>query len=225
MPARRLSAFANRRAGIVALLVATAAVVSAQQAPPPPQRTPVFRSGITVVPLTVTVLDRKGAPVTDLKQEDFTVIENKTPREILNFFLQRYEPGPVPAEPEAINRVRDESVKPQTRRTFLIVLGYGRIQEPTKALDGAIDLVRHRLLPQDAVAVMGFHRVTNFTTDHEQIAQLLERYKKEHERIVGEINQWVFMATPPPGSGRGHAPIPDRFLKMVDAVFARPGRR
>ena len=69
---------------------------------------------------------------------------------------------------------------------------------------------------------MGFHRVTNFTTDHEQVAQLLERYKKEHERIVLEINQWVFMNTPPPGAGRGHAQIPDRFLKMVDAVFLGP---
>ena len=48
------------------------------------------------VPIAVTVLDRKGQPVTDLTQADFTVIENKKPREIVNFLLQRYEPGPVP---------------------------------------------------------------------------------------------------------------------------------
>jgi len=182
----------------------------------------VFRSGITVVPIAVTVLDRRGQPVTDLTQADFTVIENKKPREILNFLLQRYEPGPVPPPSAALNRVRDDSIKPQTRRTFLIMLGYGRIQWPTNALDGAIDMVRNRLLPQDAVAVMGFHRVTNFTTDHAAIARMLERYKKDHEKIVLDLNWWLYMATPPPGSGHGHAPIPDKFLKRIDDVFLGP---
>jgi VWFA-related protein len=218
------------RAALAAVAVAGAGVGGAWQTPPPaPQRTPVFRGGITVVPLSVTVLDRRGAPITDLTQADFTVFENGKPREIVNFFLQRYEPGPAPPPPASINRVRDGTIAPQTRRTFLIVLGYGRIQEPTKALDGAIHFVRNRLLPQDAVAVMAFHRATNFTTAHDDVARLLERYKKDHERVVSEINQWLFMNTPPPGSGRGHAPIPDRFLAMIDDVLLGPagadGRR
>jgi len=200
-----------------------AATLSAQTPPtqlPPPQQTPVFRTSTTVVPLSVTVLDRKGNPVTDLTQADFTVTENKKKCDVVNFFLQRYEPGPVPPPPTAINRVRDETIKPQTRRTFLIVLGYGRIQHPTKALDGAIDLVRNRLLPQDAVAVMAFHRATNFTTDHEAIVRILERYKKEHEKIVFDINEWVLFASSP--YSPGHAPIPDRFYNRADDVFLGP---
>ena len=78
---------------------------------------------------------------------------------------------------------RRNQLEPATRRTFLIVPAFGRVQEPTKALDGAIAFVREHLLPQDAVAVIAFHRVTTFTTDHEAIAQVLTRYKKEHERI------------------------------------------
>ncbi len=136
-----------------------------------------FRGGTIVVPLTVTVVDAKGAPVKDLKASDFTVTENKSVREITNFFPQEFAAGPVPAGEVTPARVKEAGVKPQTRRMFLIVLGYGRIEHPTKALEGAIDLV-NRLLPQDAVAVMAFHRTTVFTTDHQRIAQLLERYRK-----------------------------------------------
>ena len=195
-----------------------ATLVSAQA--PPPQQTPVFRSTITVVPLAVTVLNRRGEPVTDLTQADFTIIENKKKCDIVNFFLQRYEPGPVPPAPTVLNRVRDDSIRPQTRRTFLIVLGYGRIQEPTKALDGAIDLVRNRLLPQDAVGIMAFHRATNFTTDHDAIVKILERYKKEHEKLVFDINEWVLFASSP--YSPGHAPIPERFYNRADDVFLGP---
>ena len=200
------------------LLVAT--LVSAQTPPQtPPQQTPVFRASTTVVPLAVTVRNRRGEPVTDLTQADFTVIENKKKCEIVNFFLQRYEPGPVPPPSTSINRVRDETVKPHTRRTFLIVLGWGRIQKPTNALDGAIDLIRNKLLPQDAVAVMGFHRATNFTTDHDAIAKILERYKKSHEKIAWDIDWWIHMAT---GPTRGHGPIPDKFFQAADDVFLGP---
>jgi VWFA-related protein len=196
-----------------------------------------FRGGTTVVPLTVTVVDQKGAPVRDLTASDFTVIENKQTREIVAFFPQELEAGPVPAGEVTPVRVKEEGVKPQTQRTFLIVLGYGRIEHPTNALEGAIDLV-NRLLPQDAVAVMGFHRTTVFTRDHRRIAQVLERYRKEHEKIVGDINNYRFMARAPvvgpmgmPGATpsragtsapSGNAPIPDRILKRIDEIFLGP---
>jgi VWFA-related protein len=197
----------------------------------PASQQPVFRSTTTVVPLTVTVLDEKGLPVTDLKASEFTVYENKQSREIVNFFPQAFAPGPVqPVLVSTVARGRLDGVVPQTRRTFLIVLGYGRIQWPTNALDGAIDLVRNRLMPQDAVAVMGFHRTTNFTTDHEAVAKILERYKKDHEKIVLDINWFLEMSRAPeikaaPGSKAGNsappggAPIPDKLLNRIDAIF------
>jgi VWFA-related protein len=213
----------------IALLLAT--TLSAQT----PQQPPVFRGGTIVVPLTVTVTDKNGAPVKDLKASDFTVIENKKTREIVNFFPQELGPeaGPVPAGEVAPARVKELGVKPQTRRTFLIVLAYGRIEHPTDALEGAIDLVRNRLLPQDVVAVMGFHRTTAFTTDHLRIAEVLERYRKEHEKIVGEINNYRSMSRAPQvlpqcggraGSSQppGGAPITDKILKRIDEIFLGP---
>jgi len=217
------------RVGFLAL--GLSALLLAQTPPPQQQQPPVFRSTTTVVPITVTVLDAKGLPVTDLKASEFTVLENKQSREIVNFFPQAFAPGPVqPVSPSTVARGRLDGVVPQTRRTFLVVLGYGRIQWPTNALDGAIDLVRNRLMPQDAVAVMGFHRTTNFTTDHEAVVKILERYKKDHEKIVLDINEYLVMARAPEikaargskagdSAPPGNAPIPDKFLKRIDAVF------
>jgi hypothetical protein len=68
---------------------------------------------------------------------------------------------------------------------------------PTEALDGAIDLVRNRLMPQDAVAVMGFHRTTDFTTNHEAVAEILERYKTDHENDRVDINRYLEMSRTP----------------------------
>src|SRR6187551_1435895 len=119
------------------------AALLAQSAPPQTvqQQTPVFRTTTTVVPITVTVLDANGLPVKDLKASEFTVYENKQSREIVNFFPQAFAPGPVQPVSSTLARGRFDGVVPQTRRTFVIVLGYGRIQWPTSALDGAIDMV------------------------------------------------------------------------------------
>ena len=61
----------------VGVAVVLAGLTLSAQAPPPQQQpqqqVPVFRGGTTVVPLTVTVVDGKGAPVKDLTAADFTV--------------------------------------------------------------------------------------------------------------------------------------------------------
>src|SRR5262245_59246303 len=104
-----------------------------QQTPPPtqtpvPQQAPVFRAGTSVVPLTVTVLDQKGVPITDLKQSDFTVFENGRQREIIAFFPQAFVPGLSENE-------RREGVAPQTRRAFVFALTNGLFQNVFTALD------------------------------------------------------------------------------------------
>src|SRR5688572_17605881 len=48
-------------------------------------QTPQFKSGVDLVTLDVTVLDRAGRPVTDLTQNDLIVLENGKPQTIASF--------------------------------------------------------------------------------------------------------------------------------------------
>jgi VWFA-related protein len=182
------------------------------------QPAPVFRGGTTIVPLTVTVLDRKGVPVEDLSQADFTIFENGVKQDLRHFFQQRLladmatpPPGPSP--------VRAEGLAPETRRSVLLVLGPGRIQIPAKGIDGAIDFVNRRLLPQDVVAISAFNRVTEFTADHARAVGVLERYRRDHERIFFEIREHYMRV-------RNGGPLPESIERRIDLVFGdAPSRR
>jgi VWFA-related protein len=179
----------------------------------PAQAPPIFRGGTTVVPLTVTVLDKKGNPVTDLTQLDFTVFENDVRQDLRSFFPQPMTPQRPTTDPGSavVRGATAPGVAPATRRTFLLVLGPGRIQVPAKALDGAITFVRGKLLPQDLVAVFAFDRASEFTTDHEQTARMLERYRKEHERIFLDIREFRFR--------HPRTDLPESLQRRMHAVF------
>jgi len=188
----------------------------------PQQQQPVFRGGTTMVPVDVRVVDRTGKPVTDLTQRDFVILENGVRQQIRHFSTQSLvaetpEPGAKPAIRTATSDV-SVPIGQQTARIFLIVLGRGRLQPPAKGVDGMIHFVRERLLPQDLVAVMAWNRSTDFTTDHEQIAQVLERFKKQHEKVESLLAQQfsglaaIYGGTETPAWVQG----------SIDAVFAGP---
>jgi VWFA-related protein len=202
---------------VLGLVVCVAGAWLTAQAQSQPQARPVFRSGIHVVPLTVAVVDRQGRPVAGLTQADFTIIEDGKPREIVAFHAQdasfvAREAAPVVGA--ALNRAADTALEPATRRIFLIALGHGRIQHPTAALDGTLQFVRERLLPQDLVAVMAFNRATDLTTDHGAVARLLERYRQAHEQLAFDIdNYWVH---------HRYDPLSEALQARIDDVFLGP---
>ena len=53
------------------------------QSSPPPTQQPVFRSGIDIVQVDVSVLDRDRLPLRHLTAADFTVLEEGKPQEIV----------------------------------------------------------------------------------------------------------------------------------------------
>ncbi len=151
------------------------------QRPGPPGT---IRVRVLLIPVDVVVTDDHDRPVTDLKREDFQVFENGRLQQIRHFSVQSYSPeAPPPPAPSGIRISRTVEATPQKARTFLLLLGRGRHQQALKAVDALISFVRDKLLPQDRVAVYAYNRATDFTTDREQIVQVLEQYKKVSERI------------------------------------------
>jgi VWFA-related protein len=147
-----------------------------------------IRVKVTLVPVDVRVTDAEGKPVPDLTKDDFILFENGVRQQISHFSqetLVAHEPAPD--EKVLLRKVPTFELAPQSARTFLIVLGRGRLQGPSKSIDDLIQFVRAGLLPQDRVAVFAYNRATDFTTNHEQVAQVLERFRKYHEGIEAKM--------------------------------------
>jgi VWFA-related protein len=72
-------------------------IVAALLAQGAPDQPPTFRTTTRLVELTVTALDKKGLPVTDLRLEDFVIQDNGKPRPVT--FLEYDGAPPVDADP------------------------------------------------------------------------------------------------------------------------------
>jgi VWFA-related protein len=101
-----------------ALIAASVATLAARTpAPAPPQATtqaaPVFRTGTTAVLLDIVVRDKRGRPIRDLRQDEITVLEDGTPREVKSFRLIEgaptdaglSTPGSGVVQPDPLRRV------------------------------------------------------------------------------------------------------------------------
>lgn len=199
-----------------ALLAAAVGATVASQSPQsaaPPQ----FRGGVLVVPVDVRVVDRQGNPVTDLKESDFSIVENGLAQP-LRYFSTVDLSVPAGARPLADPQA-NALLETPTRRVFLLVLGRGRLQPPSRGADAAIAFVKNHVLPQDYVAVIAWGRATSFTTDHQKTVGVLERFKGRHEKIEQDLSQYyrgLFAVYAGPE-------MPAHIQKQVEAVFEEPG--
>jgi VWFA-related protein len=208
---------------ILGLAALGAAAVLSAQAPTEPQTAtpvppPAFRSGTTLVPLDVRVIDKKGRPVTDLQQSDFTVVEDRVRQDVKLFSLQALAPEPVTTAAQPLPRKTGPTttLEPSHYRVFLIFLGRGDLQGPADGIGGISHLLKERLLPQDRVAVMAWNRATDFTTDHASALALVERFKKQYRKIDRELVQYFATGA----LFYGNRLVPDNIQRDIDAVFA-----
>ncbi len=190
---------------------------TAQEQRPGPPGT--IRVQVRLIPVDVVVTDARGRPVTDLKQEDFQILENGRLQEIRHFSVQTYTTtAATTAQAAGARAATTSDFAPRTARTFLILMGRGRYQTPFKSVDALIRFIQDDLLPQDRVAVFAYNRATDFTTDHQQIVQVLERYKQMHEKI----ESWLESRFSGLASIYASKEIPKSFQKDIDKIFADP---
>lgn len=190
-------------------------MLSAQQQAPP--QAPAFRSRTTLRAIEVRVVDVRVRPIPGLRQEDFTVLEDGKPQDLRLFAPIELTPAASPiAGDAAVIRAgaRPDTLTPSTRRVFLIVLGRGNLQIPSKGLDGMIQLVR-TLLPQDVVAVLAWNRATAFTTEHARVVRMLERYRAGHQKVEALMAQRFSGLAAIYGS----RDIPPAITREIDAIL------
>jgi VWFA-related protein len=183
-----------RSSGLVlAVAVAASVTVFGQQtAPPAPpagaqaqgQRPPVFRGGTESVRVDVTVVDRKGNPVTDLTKDDFEIREDGVPQAVETIKLIQAT-GEAPDDdmslpirsPEhaAVEAARDDI------RVFVIFWDEYHIGQFVPAIRGRDvlnDFVQSAFGPTDLVALMDQLTPADgirFTRDHRALAEQVHK--------------------------------------------------
>jgi VWFA-related protein len=149
-----------------------------------PQKPPTFRTGIDYVRVDVLVSDNKGNPITDLKQEDFELVEDNKPQTIDSFKLinvtGRPADGETPREVRSQDVLEQEAQREDVRLFVIFLDDYHvrrgasmSVREPlTRFIRnslGQMDLVgiAYPLTPFSAIA---------FTRNHESVIRAIEQF-------------------------------------------------
>jgi VWFA-related protein len=159
-----------------------AALVAAASSFGLPAQRPQFRAEVSLVSVEVRVLDGKGLPVSGLTAADFTIRENGVGQRIEQFQAVSLAGNTEPTFPG---------------RTFVVVLGRGRLNKPTNALEALGDFVRSSLLPGDRISLITYLHASDFTTDHAKVAKFLDAFRERHEHIEGLLAGDRRVARPP----------------------------
>jgi VWFA-related protein len=165
--------------------------LGSQQTTPPPA--PVFRSTVNLILVDVVVRDRKGAIVTGLASDDFQLLEDGKPQQIVTFAFEqisgtarpierasvlagasaagtaRVNPG-APAAQTAAGIVppaplTSEDVAGHRLLTLLFDTSSMQPEDVQKATDSAIKWVNEQMTPADLVAVASIGSSLQVLTD------------------------------------------------------------
>ncbi len=183
----------------IALFSALAAALgqnSGQQTPPDT----VIRINVNLVQMDAVVHDDKDRPVTDLKKEDFEILQDGKPQQITNFAYVALapEPGAAPTVRTAGSKGKNDPPPPpirlrpdQVRRTVALVvddlgLSFESVAYTRRALKDFID---KQMEPGDLVAIIrtgaGMGALQQFTADKRLLYAALDKVKFNSMGRVG----------------------------------------
>ena len=157
---------------------------SAQQQPP------TFRSGVDLLTLQTSVLDKSGKPVTDLTPTDFTVTVEGRPRKVL---FARFRGGD-PANSRAAETAPGPAAHAENARTaggrlIMFVVDRDSMKTGTeKALIDSSTAILDALSPADAVGVLSIPvGGVDPTRDHARVREELKRISGTQPAQIGGV--------------------------------------
>lgn len=164
---------------LTSLLAGTAAFA---QAPPSPDTPPTFPAQVEQVKVDVVVTDKKGQPVTGLKQENLEIYENGVPQTIVSFDAVEVPATPEgkPALPSRISTNRSNERR-QPGRTFVIFFDDIHLSPFTaqRAKAAAADFLRNGTREGDRVTLVaaggGAWWSTRMAAGRDEMIDLLKR--------------------------------------------------
>ena len=158
------------------------------------QKPPVFKGGVDLIQLDVSVLDKKGQPVKGLTAADFELFEDKVPQKIEAFSFVDL-PDVVKEGPAWAGKVASDVVSNQfeSDRIFVIYLDDALMMGnrasplwPIREMRKHVNLFLDQLQPNDLVALVFSVQVRlnqNLTNDHAKIRAAVEAYPQMDGQI------------------------------------------
>ncbi len=178
-------------ARLAVLVMALAGVVLPQaQAPNPDQQLPTFRTGVDVVELDVTVLDKDRHPVRGLTAEDFTILDRGKPQQIVAFSAVDVPPPVSSSTPWMRDAPLDVVSNAENRRLVTIVMDDAYTKLEPDVMTRAKQIARSavdQLGPRDLAAVVFtfLGRAQNFTADRSLLLQAIDSYTPKMTGAMG----------------------------------------
>lgn len=176
-----------RRMTALALCATLGAVCVAGAQEPQPQ--PVFRGGVEVVAVDVTVVGDDGSPIEDLQPDDFTLkVDGKTRRIVAADYLSRLPPeGAASQGPRPSHYSSNEDLG--MGRLIMLVIDQGHINRGNgRPVMSAASQFVDTLNQGDRVGVIVIPAPgirMNFTTDHEAVKEALTHIVGSKDAVVG----------------------------------------
>jgi VWFA-related protein len=165
-----------------------------------PQRDTTFRIETNIVTVNVTVLDKDGKPIENLKKEDFELYEDGKLQKLQAVDFQKLQSNilpPVtaadampPPAPKGFNPAAAKAearsnllTKYQDRRLIVLLFDFSSMQpaEQARARDAAIKFLKAQMTSSDSVAVMVYSSalktIQDFTSDRDQLINLINKFR------------------------------------------------
>ncbi len=188
------------QAAVLAVLLAGPARAGQPAAPPAQAAQPVFKTGTTIVEVDVTVTDREGRFVADLTRDDFEVLEDGRPQEIVRLYVvtgrtARDIPGRAPA-PAAAGEPGAGPPPVAPRRVFVLFFDVEHLQAGAfkRLQDAAVTFLSQEFQPEDiGGVVMGSTMVGNrLTTDREALVTAVRQATPRGDKTArrAELLEW-----------------------------------
>ena len=148
------------------------------------QAPPTFRSGVTLVELDVSVLDKNRRPIRGLQASHFTVLEDGREQKVTAFVAIDTPSAPAPTAPwiqDVVPDVQSNDIAAQAdSRLFVVLIDDALIPFDPAAIQSAKQIARRvieQTAPRDRVAVVfsaGSRGTQNFTNDRALLLAAVE---------------------------------------------------
>jgi VWFA-related protein len=204
--------------GLTCAVLGFAGLLTAQQATPPQP----FRSGIDIVQVDVSVLDRDRRPIEGLTAADFTLLEDGKPRPLAAFTAVSLPAAVTPTVAwtrDVAPDVVTNSVPQQGRLVVIMFSGTTRANKMPIARRIGASIV-NELGPDDLAAVVYARQGVpqNFTADRTRLLTAVNR------PVVG-LGEAEDAADPQSGECRCGVCLLEAIARIADAVREVPQRR